>query len=321
MPTRRDLLKTSAGITLAGLAPTAARSDLAKLEVQPRDATLDPESESRPMADDSTDLPGAAPILLALKWYMIGEGETTQAKFEWVKRLGYDGLEIDAPDGVDPAEALAASVATELPIEGVVDSVHWQQRLSDPDEAMRQAGLNGLLEAIEDADRVGADSCLLVPGVVREDATHDQVWERSMPLIQRALPTAARLGIRILIENVWNGFCYDPIQLRDYIDAINSPWVGVHFDVGNHRRWGAPEEAIRILGPRIVKLDVKAWGQAKGFDARIGEPGEDDTDWTAVRAALREIGFTGWAAAEVGGGDAAWLTDVLERMRTHVQGR
>ena len=40
-----------------------------------------------------------------------------------------------------------------------------------------------------------------------------------------------------------------------------------------------------------------------------------DIDWASVRAALKEIGFTGWVSAEVGGGDTARLKTVLDQMK------
>ena len=81
--------------------------------------------------------------------------------------------------------------------------------------------------------------------------------------------------------------------------AGKSPLVGVQFDIGNHQKYGRPDKWIGTLGPRIVKLDVKDWSVKDGFC----EIGRGDVEWPAVREAIKEIGFTGWAAAEVEGGD------------------
>lgn len=105
----------------------------------------------------------------------------------------------------------------------------------------------------------------------------------------------------------------------DYIDSFQSPWVGAFFDLGNHARFGDVATWVRELGPRIVKLDIKGYSNAqadsdgpwKGFvDITAG-----DIDWPSVRAALREIGFTSWVSAEVGGGDVARLKIVLDQMQ------
>lgn len=264
-------------------------------------------------------------ISYAVKIGMVGVGDSIREKFAALRELGYDGVELDSPTGLDSEEIVTASRNTGLPIHGVVDSVHWQDRLSHPDPAVRERGRSALAGAIRDAHRWGANSVLLVPGVVRgEDESATHVRERSISAIREVLPLSARLGIRILIENVWNGFLYDPNggddqtaqELREYIDEIASPWVGVYFDLGNHRKFAHVEKWIEELGSRIVKLDVKDWGREAGW-SKIGD---GDVDWKAVRSALHSIHYTGWATAEVSGGDTDRLAEILERMKRALEG-
>ena len=267
---------------------------------------------------------GAHPILLSLKCGMCGEGKTLEEKFRLLKELGYDGVELDSPGGQNKEEARKASEKVGLPTHGVVDSIHWGVTLSDPSAEVREKGLQGLLTAIRESDSVGGTSVLLVPAVVNAKVSEQQAWDRSIEQIRKALPLAARLGVHILIENVWNRFLYDhdgpsnqtASKLVKYIDDIDSPWVGSYFDIGNHQKYGKPAEWIRALGHRIVKLDVKDWGVKAGF-SKIGA---GDVDWPDVRKALQEVRFTGWATAEVGGGNRARCKEILDNMRTHLLG-
>ncbi|MDX1564521.1 MAG: sugar phosphate isomerase/epimerase family protein [Phycisphaeraceae bacterium] len=241
-------------------------------------------------------------------------------KFTALKQIGYDGIELNSPGGVNKDEAIAAGREVGLPIHGVVCSTHWKTRLSDPNPEKRKQAVAHLKTAVRDAHKVGGSAVLLVPGKVNEnkDESQQQVWDRSTEGIRQVLPLASRLGIHILIENVWNGFCYKhngpadqtADKLAEYIDHINSPWVGSYFDIGNHQKYGKPAEWIRTLGRRIVKLDVKDWGKKGGF-TKIGD---GDVDWAEVRKALKAIGFTGWATSEVRGGDRARIQEVHERM-------
>ncbi len=268
-----------------------------------------------------------SPIYTSIKMGMFNEDLPLLEKFRILQNLGYDGIELNSPGGVDKKEALEASRALGFPIHGAVDSIHWGTRLSDPDPEIRQKGLQGLIKAIEDVHFVGGDAVLLVPGAARdpEKESHGHVWTRSIAEIRKALPLASKHGVRILIENVWNNFLYDPkgdnrqsaSLLAAYLDEIASPWVGSYFDIGNHQRFGKPAEWIRLLGPRIVKLDVKDWGVSSGF-CKIGD---GDVDWPDVREALAEIGYTGWATAEVAGGDRERMRDIKQRMDTHLLGR
>lgn len=266
--------------------------------------------------------PEAPPLQLlhAVKFGMVGGELSILDKFRLLKDIGFDGVELDSPNEFDPHEVLAARDQSGLMIHGVVDAVHWRDRLSDADPNVRLGAIESLKTAIRDAHTYGASSVLLVPGRVADPNTENeaQVWARSIEGIRDALPLAARLGIHICIENVWNGFLYQhdggddqtAARLAEYLDTIGSPWVGSYFDLGNHRKYGLVEDWIRTLGRRIVKLDVKDWGKKNGF-SRIGD---GDVNWPAVRQALRDIGYCGWATAEVEGGDEARLRDIKERM-------
>lgn len=262
----------------------------------------------------------AGRIRFALKYGMVQEGASVLDKFRLLADLGYDGVELDSPGDLDLDEVLAARDATGLAIPGVVDSVHWQKPFSHPDPAVRAEGRKALETALRDCARLGGSSVLVVPAVVGPDVAYDDAWERSTAELRRVLPLAAELGVHIAIENVWNHFLLSPLEAARYVDQFESPWVGWHFDIGNVVNYGWPEQWIHILGHRILKLDVKEYsrrrrneeGLWKGFQVEIGE---GDCGWPAVRRALADIGYRGWAAAEVRGGDRDRLADILARMR------
>jgi hexulose-6-phosphate isomerase len=251
-----------------------------------------------------------------LKIGMVDLPGSLTDKFKVLKEVGFDGVEMDAP-GMNVEATRAAIAESGLPVDGTVCSTHWNVRHSDPNPATRAKALADLETALRDTHAVGGHTVLLVVGHGK-DGTEREVWDRSVANIRLALPLAARLGVYIAIENVWNHFLYQhdgpadqtADKLRDYVDELNSPWVGVQFDIGNHQKYGKPAEWVRTLGRRIVKLDVKDWG-IKADWARIGD---GDVDWPAVRQALLEIGYTGWAAAEVEGGGRDQLQDISQRM-------
>ncbi len=259
-------------------------------------------------------------IYKSIKFGMFSEDLPMTEKFQLLKAMGFDGVELSSPGGVDKAAAIRASRETGLRIHGAVNTVHWNTRLSDPDPAVREKSREALETSIKDVHVIGGTSVLLVPGKVTDprNENQEQVWDRSIEQIRKTLPLASRLGVHILIENVWNGFCYihdgpdnqTADLLARYIDTIASPWVGVYFDIGNHQKYGKPAEWIRTLGSRIVKLDVKDWGKKNGF-SKIGA---GDVDWAEVRRALHDIRFTGWATAEVRGGDRERIREIAANM-------
>lgn len=252
-----------------------------------------------------------------LKIGMVRVKGTLAEKFAVAKEAGFDGIELNCP-GIDVDEVKAAIDATGLPVDGSVNSGHWQVRHTDPDPEVRAKALASLQEALRQTHAVGGNSVLLVVGHGK-DGPEEEIWPRSIENISKAIPLAAELGIHIAIENVWNQFLYDHdgdhTQSADkfvkYVDEFHSPWVGMQFDIGNHWKYGSMGDWIRELDKRVVKLDLKGFSRAKGSFTKIGE---GDLDWADVRKALAEIQYSGWAAAEVGGGDLERLKEVSTNM-------
>src|SRR4051812_17329451 len=84
----------------------------------------------------------------ALKFASIGPGKSIQEKFEIIKSFGFEGVEFDSPADVNKEEAVAARDKTGIKIHGVIDSIHWKTRLSDPDAAVREKGLEAFKQAL-----------------------------------------------------------------------------------------------------------------------------------------------------------------------------
>jgi L-ribulose-5-phosphate 3-epimerase len=247
----------------------------------------------------------------AVKYGMIRQGKTIQEKFELIKKLGFQGVEIDSPGAPNLKEANEAQEATGIKIHGVIDSVHWRDTLSSPDVKIREKGLTALKNALDEAAVVKADTVLLVPGVVNKEVTYEQCWERSRAEVLKVIPHAEKLGVKIAIEVVWNNFITKVEQLIEYVDSFKTNAVGAYFDCSNMIKYGVPPaEWIRKLGKRMLKFDFKGYSKTKQWVAI----GEGDENWPEIVKALGEIGYDGWATAEVSGGDEKALKDVAERM-------
>ena len=300
---RREFLGQSA-LAIGALAATAANSSRA--------------ADPAPAAERAV----ARPKRNWKKGFYGGWGSknaTILENFKILKDAGFDGLEINAPSGKED-EYKAAFAETGLLCEGVVDAVHWNTTLSDPDPTRRATAVEMLKKALRECKLHRGTSVLLVPAVVNKGVSYDDAYKRSQEEIRKAIPVAEETGVKIAIENVWNSFLLSPLEAARYVDEFNSPMVGWHFDIGNILNYGWPEQWIRILGKRIVKLHIKEYSRKK---RDVQGPGagfavlllEGDNDWPAIMKALDDVGYSGgWATAEVGGGDLEKMKDISARL-------
>ena len=256
-------------------------------------------------AEEAPPANGKPRLKKAIMYATVGVKGTVMEKFKAIKEAGFAGVE--PMSGMDQKEVLEARDASGLECCSVCCSTHWAKPLSDPNPAAREAGLEGLRQALKDAKAYGATSVLFVPAVVNKQISYADAYTRSQEGIRKALPLAEELGVKIAIENVWNQFLLSPLEAARYVDEFNSPWVGWHFDVGNVINYGWPEQWVRILNKRIQKLHIKEYsrkrrdneGLWKGFDVQFSE---GDNDWPSIMKALDEVGYHGWGIAEQGGG-------------------
>lgn len=99
-----------------------------------------------------------------------------------------------------------------------------------------------------------------IPGKVVDYAT---TYERSLEAMMELKEYAEQYKVEIGLENVWNKFLVSPMEMRDFIDKVDSKYVGSYFDVGNVLFNGYPEHWITILGDRIKKVHFKDYRVAK----------------------------------------------------------
>ena len=231
--------------------------------------------------------------------------------FKLLKEAGFEGVELISPNQLDMKEVLAARDETGLIIHGVSGGRHWQKPLSDPDPAVVEEGVAAIKQEFLDCKAYGGTTVLVVPAVVNKKVSYRQAWERSQAHIRKLIPLAEEAGVKIAVEEVWNKFLLSPIEFARYIDEFESPTVGAYFDVGNIVEYAYPQEWIRELGKRILKIHIKEYAKPKRFDYKLGE---GEIDWPAVKQALIDVDYEGWITAEVGLGDLDAMKDVVARM-------
>jgi L-ribulose-5-phosphate 3-epimerase len=297
MPNRRTFLKSLGAAAFAGELP------MVNAEAS--------EQASNPAA-------GRAPgIRKAVLVSMLPKDLPYADRFRIAREAGFEGVEMQTVTREEEAaEVRDAAKLSGLRVHSVMNMDHWQFPLSSGDPQVVNRSVAGMETSLRNAVLWGADAVLLVPAVVNPETSYRQAWERSQRVIrERLIPLAKELKVVIAVEEVWNKFLLSPLEFARYVDEFESPWLKAYFDVGNIVFYGYPQDWIRTLGARTIKLHLK--------DFKLDRPngrfewknlGEGDINWPAVRSALAEVKYQGFATTELNAGDAAYLKDVSARV-------
>jgi len=279
--TRRDFVKTS--LVVAGFSGLAFR-------------------EARPA------------IKKGLVFDMVPANLSYADRFKLVRDAGFEVVQaLTEPDQRKAEEMKRAADAADIRIDSVMNVDHWQYPLSSSDSGVVEKSLSGMRTSLRNATLWGSDAVLLVPAVVNPQTSYRDAWTRSQTQIAKLIPLAEELKVVIAIEEVWNRFLLSPLEMVQYIGELHSPWVQAWFDVGNVVLYGYPQDWIRTLGKRIVKVHLKDFKRTENGYAWVNL-GDGDVDWPAVRQAFADIGYAGSAIAELEQGDETYLRDVSRRI-------
>jgi hexulose-6-phosphate isomerase len=290
--TRRRFLKTSAG---AAFAATLAGSVGKTLTA-------------------ATASPAALPIKKGILLNMLPANVSYGERLALAHEIGFEVLQAPTePDQGKAEELKKAANAAQIRIDSVMNMDHWKYPLSSNDPAVVEKSLAGMRTSLHNAKLWGSDVVLLVPAVLDPQTSYRDAWTRSQKEIRKLLPLAEELKVVIAIEEVWNRFLLSPLEMAKYIDEFQSPWVKAWFDVGNVLLYGYPQDWIRTLDKRIVKVHLKDFKRNKDSYAWVNL-GEGDVDWAAVRDAFAAIHYTGSATVELEAGDEVYLRDVSRRV-------
>src|SRR5436190_6941673 len=297
-PSRREFLKSSAtAACAAGLGGGALANSL----------TADSSSAAPPF-----------PATLSIKkgvWFeMLPAKLSTADRFKLARDVGFEVAQAPTePDERRAEEIKKAAEGANIRIDSVMNMDHWKYPLSSNDPAVVEKSLAGMRTSLHNAKLWGSDAVLLVPAVVNPQTSYRDAWTRSQAQIRTLIPLAEQLKVVIAIEEVWNKFLLSPLGMVQYIGELHSPWVQAWFDVGNVVLYGYPQDWIRTLGKRIVKVHLKDFKRTADGYAWVNL-GDGDVDWPAVRQAFTDIGYGGSVIAELDGGDEAYLRDVSRRI-------
>jgi L-ribulose-5-phosphate 3-epimerase len=219
---------------------------------------------------------------------------------------GYRRFEVMAsPPHFDPMMERAEAVAFGRFLRDaglVVETINMpslDQNLASASPEMRDYTVRLFERLIAIAGDIGARGIITVTGRVNPlvQPARAQLEQWFGAAFQRVLRAAERTGIRLLLENIPMGVYPRAEQLIAFAQSIDSPAVGICYDIANAHFIG--EDAAGGVRAVRARLDIVHLSDT-GRDAWRHDPvGRGSCDFAAFGVALRQIGYTKTSMLEI----------------------
>lgn len=238
---------------------------------------------------------------------------TFEDGLQLLKRARFQGIELWLGDRpwfqMTTSDAQLREMRTKiedagLEISHIANSLDWEENVCSREPSKRDAAFHHIKRQIEAAQIFNCDAILIVAGLVTADMPYNEVYNRSADSLKKLAETAAAAKVKIGVENCCSEqkFLLSPREFNNFLKDVDSPWVGIHLDVGNIHDTGFAEQWIEMLGPRITRMHVKDVLKHRG---RCGDQSVytniflGDNNWRAIRDAIAKVGYDGWIIAEM----------------------
>ncbi len=236
-----------------------------------------------------------------------------------VALAGYAGIEVvaDVPHGYPPlvAEAdrrgirsalaqsrLAVSNVNAAPMTALRDELRpsWVEA----DQVLRQERVQHTLDAGKFAKDIGAPTIsTLGGGKLEDDMTRERAVKSFIAGLKQVASEAAKGKCPPVLIDPQPGLLVGAAaQALEVVQQAKSSHIGVTFNTGHFRRAGQDiPEAIHVLKEFIRHVHVE--DVAADGSGEVVVPGTGMVDFSAVFAALDDIGYTGWFTVDLSGAD------------------
>lgn len=223
-----------------------------------------------------------------------------------IAKIGYDGIEIGAAAphaypaylSKDRRKTIRnilqennLEVSSMLPAPGGGPGFN----VASPLKEERQAAIEQYKQVAELCSDLGGSTLLYVAGWQIYGTPRQQAWDWSREALSEIAESVDALGITVAIEptptdsNLIES-CDHAIELMEQVDASN---VGLMFDTQHaYYRKEVPTDYVYRMGKNLRHLHLSELGR--------GAPGSGKGDFIGLVSALKDVGYNGYLAMEIG---------------------
>ncbi|MDR2754550.1 MAG: sugar phosphate isomerase/epimerase [Planctomycetaceae bacterium] len=230
--------------------------------------------------------------------------------FDYIKRCGYDGVEV-APFTIEPdafhiPARKRVEIARQAEQAGLeITGLHWLLAktegyyLTSPDPVIRQKTADYFLELIRLCADLNGTFMVLGSPLQRNllnGVTKNQALDYAADTLCKTLPMLEKCGVRIALEPLApkeTNFIQTAAEGVDLIQKIDAPkQIALHLDCKAMSSESIPiSELIRQNGEHLIYFHAN--------DPNLQGPGFGELSFEPILQSLHDIGYDGWISVEV----------------------
>ncbi len=176
---------------------------------------------------------------------------------------------------------------------------YWYPGWTDPDPHYRAIRREHTKRALRLAHELGAPSITTEPGGrLTSDQTRDEgariFYDELMPCVE----VAEKLKVNLLIEPEPDLMIEKFPQYLEFIERIDSPWLGLNFDIGHAFCVGEdPQDWVARMRGYTRHYHIEDIAATRVHKHLI--PGRGAIDFDATLRAIAATGYDGWLTVEL----------------------
>jgi sugar phosphate isomerase/epimerase len=176
---------------------------------------------------------------------------------------------------------------------------YWHPSWIEPDVNYRRIRVDHTMRALTLAKELGAPNITTEPGGPVEKGGS---WTAALKLfveeLKPVIAHAEKEGVPLLVEPEPGLLIETAEQFEEFMRHIDSPLVGLNFDIGHHYCVGDdPAATVPRLKRWLRHVHLEDIAATRVHHHLV--PGEGAIDFPAVLQALKGIGYTGWVTVEL----------------------
>jgi sugar phosphate isomerase/epimerase len=196
---------------------------------------------------------------------------------------------------------LAASNVNAFMMHAVNDprQKYWHPSWIEPDRHYRQIRIDHTRRALTLARELGSPCITTEPGgPVEPGGSWSAALKLFVEMIKPVAEHAEKEGVLLLVEPEPGLLIESSEQFEEFMRHIDSPAVGLNFDVGHLYCVGEdPAAAVVRLAKYVRHIHLEDIAATRVHAHLI--PGEGAIDFASTLRAVRQIGYNGWVTVEL----------------------